>query len=256
MSEDLANRVVLVTGGTRGIGAAIARRFLADGATVAVCGRSETTDAPEVDGRRARVHAVDVRDPAAVTGLVERVVADHGRLDIVVNNAGGSPHVAAADASPRFHASIIELNLTAALHVAQAANAVMQRQADGGVIVNIGSVSAIRPSPGTAAYGAAKAGLVSLTRSLAVEWAPRVRVVCVSPGLVATDGAEDHYDDVDAIAATVPLGRFATSEEVADAVAFVASPAAGYVSGSNLVMDGGGEWPAFLRPSGSADGEV
>jgi NAD(P)-dependent dehydrogenase (short-subunit alcohol dehydrogenase family) len=247
--------VVLVTGGTRGIGAAVARRFLAAGAHVAVCSRSGASDAPAIEGRRASTHTVDVRDPDAVAALVDEVVATHGRLDVAVNNAGGSPSAAAAEASPRFHAAIIDLNLTAALHVAQAANRVMQQQPAGGVVVNVGSVSGLRPSPGTAAYGAAKAGLIGLTRSLAVEWAPKVRVACVTPGLVATEGADDHYADPAAIAATVPLGRFATPEEVADAIHWIASPAASYVSGSNLVLDGGGEWPAFLRASPDTGGD-
>ena len=113
--------------------------------------------------------------------MVEALVAEHGRLDILVNNAGGSPYALAADASPRFLDKVLGLNLTAPLVVAQAANAVMQRQGSG-AIVNISSVSALRPSPGTAAYGAAKAGVDSLTRSLAVEWGPKVRVNTVDVG--------------------------------------------------------------------------
>lgn len=251
---DLTGQVVLVTGGTRGLGAAVATRFLAAGAEVVVCSRSGATDPPAVGEQAATAHAVDVRDPDAVASLVDQIVAAHGRLDVVVNNAGGSPHVAAAEASPRFHAAIIELNLTAPLHVAQAANRVMQGQEDGGVIVNVASVSGLRPSPGTAAYGAAKAGLIGLTRSLAVEWAPTVRVVSVSPGLVATEGADDHYPDVAAVAATVPLGRLATPAEVADVVAFLASPAGAYATGGNVVLEGGGEWPAFLRATGAGTG--
>jgi NAD(P)-dependent dehydrogenase (short-subunit alcohol dehydrogenase family) len=134
--------------------------------------------------------------------------------------------------------------------VSQAANRVMQEQAAGGAIVNISSVSALRPSPGTAAYGAAKAGLLSLTQSLAVEWAPKVRVNAVSAGLVATEDSLDHYGGpagVERVAATVPSGRFASPGDVADAVAYLASPLAAYVSGANLVLHGGGEWPAFLR---------
>ena len=194
--------------------------------------------------------ACDVRDPEQVTALVDRLVAAHGRLDVTVNNAGGSPSAAAADASPRFSEAIVRLNLLAPLHVAQAANRVMQEQPDGGSIVNVASVSALRPSPGTAAYGAAKAGLLSLTQSLAVEWAPKVRVNAVSAGLVATDDSLDHYggaDGVARVAATVPNGRFATPADVADAVTFLASPLASYATGANLVLHGGGEWPAFLR---------
>ena len=119
----------------------------------------------------------DVRDPEQVAPLVAAVVDAHGRLDVVVNNAGGSPSADAATASPRFTESIIPLNLLAPLHVAQAG-----QRGDAGAgraaasIVNIGSVSGLRPSPGTAAYGAAKAGLLNLTQTLAMEWAPKVRV--------------------------------------------------------------------------------
>jgi NAD(P)-dependent dehydrogenase (short-subunit alcohol dehydrogenase family) len=168
---------------------------------------------------------------------------------VVVNNAGGSPRADAATASPRFSTSIVALNLLAPLHVAQAANRVMQEQEEGGAIVNIGSVSGLRPSPGTAAYGAAKAGLVNLTATLAVEWAPKVRVNCVSAGMVRTESSDLHYGDeagVAAVAATVPLGRLAEPADVADACLFLASPAAAYISGANLVLHGGGERPAFL----------
>jgi NAD(P)-dependent dehydrogenase (short-subunit alcohol dehydrogenase family) len=189
-----------------------------------------------------------VRDPEAVAVLVETVVAEHGRLDILVNNAGGSPHALAADASPRFFDKILGLNLAAPLLLAQAANAVMQRQGSG-VIVNISSVSALRPSPGTAAYGAAKAGVDSLTRSLAVEWGPRVRVNTVDVGLCRTERTADHYggdETVRAIEETIPLGRMAEPAEVGQVVAFLASDLASYVSGASVECHGGGEPPAFL----------
>ena len=114
---------------------------------------------------------------------------------MLINNAGGSPAAEAATASPRFHEKIIQLNLIAPLHFAQQANAVMQQQPDGGQIVNVASVSATRPSPGTAAYGAAKAGLLSLTQSLAVEWAPKVRVNAVTAGMIRTEQVALHYGD-------------------------------------------------------------
>ncbi|HEY1075939.1 MAG TPA: SDR family oxidoreductase [Fontimonas sp.] len=245
----MASRVVLVTGGAKGVGAGITRRFLADGATVVVCGREAPATLPSVDGRSAEFIACDVRDAASRDALFAAIQQRHGRLDVLVNNAGGAPYAMADKASPRFHESIIALNLLAPLHLAQKANALMQAQADGGVIVFVASVSALRPSPGTAAYGAAKAATLSLTQSLAVEWAPKVRVVAVSPGMVRTEQSALHYGDEAGIAAvskTVPLGRMAMPEDIGDACVWLASPAAAYVAGSNLVLHGGGERPAFL----------
>jgi NAD(P)-dependent dehydrogenase (short-subunit alcohol dehydrogenase family) len=177
---------------------------------------------------------------------------------VLVNNAGGAPYALAADASPRFHAKVTELNLLAPLLLSQAVNDVMQRQEDGGVIVNVSSVSATRPSPGTAAYGAAKAGLDSLTRSLAVEWAPKVRVNSLDVGLVRTEQSDLHYGDaagVQRVAATVPLGRLATPRDVGNVAAFLASPLAAYVSGATLAVHGGGEVPAFLAAARGATDE-
>lgn len=248
-NQDFQQRVVLVTGGTKGIGRGIAEGFLDAGATVVVCARSEPEALPSRQGRSAEFMACDVREAEAVRALVDAIVQRHGRLDVLVHNAGGSPSVNAATVSPRFHEGVIRLNLLAALHMAQAANAVMQQQPAGGVIVFIGSISALRPSPGTAAYGAAKAAVLSLTSSLAVEWAPKVRVVAVSPGLVRTEQSALHYGDetgIAAVAATIPAGRMAEPSDIAEACLFVASPRAAYMSGSNLLLHGGGEKPAFL----------
>jgi NAD(P)-dependent dehydrogenase (short-subunit alcohol dehydrogenase family) len=249
-------RVVLVTGGTKGIGRVVVQRFLDWGAQVMTCGRSEPDDLPSAGGRTAGFVAADVRDPDQATMLVDATVERFGGLDVVINNAGGAPPADAATASPRFSESIIRLNLLAPLHVAQRANHHMQQRPDGaepGVIVNIASVSAVRPSPGTAAYGAAKAGLLSLTQSLAVEWAPKVRVTGIVAGLIATEQAHLHYGDDEAIrrvAATVPAGRLGTPEDLAQACRWLASPLASYVSGSAVWLHGGGERPAFLDAAG------
>ena len=252
---DYAGRAVIVTGGTRGIGAGIARAFLDAGAQVLICGRTEPSDAaprPRADGRPAVYTRADVRDPVQVQRLIGEALERFGRLDVMVSNAGGSPPVPAASASPRFHAKIVELNLIAPLHVAQAANAVMQDQPAGGSVIMIGSVSGTRPSPGTAAYGAAKAGLQHMVTSLAIEWGPKVRLNTVVPGFVATESAGEHFGDANglaAVAASVPLGRMATPDDVADACLFLASPRAAYVSGASLTLHGGGEPPAYLSAS-------
>lgn len=243
---DFAGRVALVTGGSRGIGRGIVETFVAAGASVMTCGRNGPADLPSGVG----FTAADVRDVEQVDALVAATLERFGRLDVLVNNAGGSPPADAATASPRFSTSIVALNLLAPLFCAQRANAVMQEQDEGGSIVNIASVSGLRPSPGTAAYGAAKAGLINLTQSLAVEWAPKVRVNAVTAGLIRTEHAHLHYGDeagVERVAATVPLGRMGEPSDVADACLYLASPLARYVSGSNLVVHGGGERPAFLE---------
>ncbi|MBP0047465.1 SDR family oxidoreductase [Marinobacterium sp. AK62] len=247
---DYSGQVVLVTGGTKGIGAGIARAFLAAGATVIVCGRNAPEQLPCAQDREAVFMPLDVRDYEAAEQLMQTIVNEYGRLDVLVNNAGGAPHALAGDVSPRFHEGILRLNLIAPLNMAQLANRHMQQQEQGGSIIFIGSISALRASPGTAAYGAAKAGILSLTASLAVEWAPRVRVVAVSPGLVETEQSHLHYGDeagIAAVAATIPAGRMATPEDIGNACLYMASPIASYAGGSNLLLNGGGEKPAFLQ---------
>jgi NAD(P)-dependent dehydrogenase (short-subunit alcohol dehydrogenase family) len=247
LALDLSGRVVLVTGGTRGIGRGITEAFVAAGALVVTCARSEA------EPLAGTTHVVcDVRDPDAVAAMVDGVVAAHGRLDVLVNNAGGAPSTDAATASPRFHDKIVGLNLLSPLLVSQAANAVMQQQDAGGAIVNISSISAHRPAPTIAAYAAAKAGLDSLTRSLAMEWGPQVRVNAIDVGLCRTEQTDDHYGDDSRVAAiedTIPLGRMATPREVGHVAVFLASDLASYVSGARVACDGGGEPPVFLHIS-------
>jgi NAD(P)-dependent dehydrogenase (short-subunit alcohol dehydrogenase family) len=263
---DLRGKAAIVTGGGRGVGRGVTLALLGAGAEVLVVGRKppESDGAlPEAGGRRARFVEADVRDVEQLDRVVAAAVDAFGRLDVLVNNAGGSPPAEAATASPRFSESIIRLNLLAPLWLAQRANAVMQRQPEGGSIINIASVSGTRPSPGTAAYGAAKAGLLNLTQSLAVEWAPRVRVNAVVAGPIRTELAHLHYGDeggVAAVGATIPLGRLGTPADVGDVCLFLASPLAAYVSGAAIAVHGGGERPAFLgaaeqaRQSGTEPG--
>jgi NAD(P)-dependent dehydrogenase (short-subunit alcohol dehydrogenase family) len=243
-------RTAVVTGGTRGIGRAIAERLLDAGADVVVCARRppEQPIRGRARDREALFVACDVREPEQIDRVIAACVERFDRLDLLVNNAGGSPPASAAEASPRFSTAIIHLNLIAPLHFAQRANAIMQEQADGGLILNIASVSGLRPSPGTAAYGAAKAGLINLTQSLAVEWAPRVRVNAIAAGPIATDEARAQYD-LSRAAADVPAGRLGEPADVADACLLLASPLARFISGATLTVHGGGERRAFYDPA-------
>jgi NAD(P)-dependent dehydrogenase (short-subunit alcohol dehydrogenase family) len=255
---DFTGHVVLITGGSRGIGRGIAETFLAAGADVAVCGRNEPDELANADGKSAIFVAADVRDAEQVEKMVNEVVERLGRLDVLVNNAGGAPFAEAATVSPSFSEKIIQLNLTAALHCAQQANRVMQGQDSGGSIINIASVSGVRPSPGTAAYGAAKAGLINLSGTLAIEWGPKVRVNVISASMILTEQAHLHYGDDEGIARvaeTVPLKRLGTPDDIAGACLYFASPLASYVSGANLLLHGGGETPAFLSAATVNRGE-
>jgi NAD(P)-dependent dehydrogenase (short-subunit alcohol dehydrogenase family) len=243
---DFSGRTVLVTGGTKGIGREIATTFLAAGAEVVVCGRGAPAVLPSTGDRAAVFVPADVRDADQATALVTATVERFGRLDVLVNNAGGSPDAPAATVSPRFVDKIVALNLLAPFYVAQAANAVMQEQETGGAIVNIGSVSAHDPQPGTAAYSAAKAGLLVLSRALALEWAPKVRVNHITTGLIRTEAAAEVYgeDGGAAVAGIIPMGRMAVPADVARTCLYLASDLAGYVTGADLAVHGGGELPA------------
>jgi NAD(P)-dependent dehydrogenase (short-subunit alcohol dehydrogenase family) len=235
----LSGRTVVVTGGTRGVGAGIARAFVEAGADVLTCARRP----PEEPVKGTEFAPVDLRDPDAVRAFFGALP----RLDVLVNNAGGAPYRPLVDADAERHARIIELNLLAPLTASLAAYDQLKRAK--GSVVMIGSVSGSRPSPGSAAYGAAKAGLENLARSMAVEWAPEIRVNTLVVGMVRTERSHLHYGGEDGIAAvsrTVPLGRLADPSDVGAAAVFLASDAAAYISGASLLVHGGGERPAFL----------
>lgn len=242
---DLTGKAAIVTGGTRGLGRDIAAALANSGCGVVVCGRNRPDSLPT----RVEFEEADVRDPEQAARLVEGAVARFGRLDILVNNAGGSPQADAASASPRFFDAIVKLNLHAAMYMAQAAHAPM-KAAGGGSVINISSVSGIRPSPGTAAYGAAKAGLLNLTQSLAQEWGPDgIRVNAIIAGLMQTESSEGTYGSADAqalVANSLPLRRMGTGEDIANAVLWLCSDLSSWVSGARINVDGGGERPLFL----------
>lgn len=245
LGTDLSGKVAIVTGGTRGLGRDIAAALADAGCTVAVCGRTQPDQTPA----NIEFHSVDIRDADAAKAFVDAVASKHGRLDILINNAGGSPAGKAEAGSPRFIDAILKLNLAAPLYLAQAAHPHLVA-AGGGSIVNIASVSGIRPSPGTAVYGAAKAGLLNLTQSLAQEWGGAgIRVNAIIAGLMTTENAEATYGDAAAqaaVAASMPLGRMGTGADLAGAVLWLCSSAASWVSGARLNVDGGGERPYFL----------
>ncbi len=246
---DLSARRVIVTGGTKGIGRRIAESFLEAGADVVVCARNEPEEPVTADGRSASFVACDVREPDQVQAVVSHAVALHGGVDVLVNNAGGAPPADSATASPRFNERIIALNLVAPITFAQAVHDTMQSQDDGGVIINISSVSGMRANPMGVAYGAAKAGLHNVTRTLSVEWAPRIRAVTITAGLILTDDARAFYGDdesVAKVASTIPMERMGTPDDIANACLFIASPGASWVSGANFEVHGGGEKVAYL----------
>ena len=247
--SDFSNKTVIVTGGAGYIGRAICESFLAAGANVVACGRRP----PEVPiasaGREALFVAADIREVDQSQAVVDAAVRAFGGVDVLVNNAGGGPEVDFATASPRLTEKLLALNLTAPLTLSQQVHPVMVERT-GCSIINIASVSGVRPSPYTTAYGAAKAGLLSATRSLAMEWGPQIRVNAIVVGLVRTEAAVDHYggqEGFDRVANMLPLKRMAEPEDIAKAALFLASEQAAYISGASLEVDGGGEVPVFLH---------
>ncbi|MEX1007670.1 MAG: SDR family oxidoreductase [Acidimicrobiia bacterium] len=242
---DFDGQVVLVTGGTRGVGRGIAQRFADVGATVATCARKEVEDLPD----NWTFFPADLRDGDAAWAVIDSVVEQLGQIDVLVNNAGGAPPADTTTAPPRFSERVLALNLLAAVYCSQRANHWMQ-EGEGGSIINISSVSGLRPSPTSAVYSAAKAGLVNFTMTTAMEWAPKVRVNCVSVGLIRTEQSHLFYGDEEGIArvsATIPMGRMAEPTDVGDVCLFLASRLAAYVSGANIHVHGGGEPPPYLE---------
>ena len=236
------DRVAIVTGGTRGIGAAISRRLVARGSRVVAVFRGDTgaADAMQDELATLRARQVDLSDAQACVSLVESVVAEYGRLDHLVNNAGLLLEARAVDTGIDDWDRTVAVNLSAAFHLARTAIPVM-RAAGYGRIVNVSSVTAVMGSPSEAAYGAAKAGLHGLTRSLARETARAgITVNTVVPGVFDTDMTASMPETTqEAIRRMIPVGRRGHPDELAAAVDFLLDDAAAYCTGSVLTVDGG-----------------
>ena len=250
ISIDFKEKNILVTGGTRGIGKGIAETFLEAGACVYVCARNEPKQTAKVGNNIANFIECDVKDPESIDKTISYIIKKKKSLDVVINNAGGGPLVEAASASPRLSESIVKLNLLSPLYVGQRVNNSMQLQKYGGSIINICSVSVLRPTPGAAAYGSAKAGLANLTQSLAIEWAPKVRVNAIVSGLIKTEKSDKYYGDKESlnqVSETIPLGRMGLPNDIGKGCLFLASDLASYISGATLEIHGGGEKPLYQK---------
>ncbi len=243
---DLEGKAAVVTGGSRGIGRAIVIRLARQGADVAFSYRGneaaakETSSEVEGLGRRALAVQADVTDPASADGLVKQVLATFGRLDILVNNAGITRDDLIMRMTPDAWREVLETNLFGAFYATKAVTRPMLK-ARSGRIINITSVSGQAGQTGQANYSAAKAGLIGLTKATARELASRgITCNAVAPGFVLTELTKDLTQELQAeITSRTPLGRFGTTEEIADAVAFLASNEAGYITGQVLAVDGG-----------------
>jgi NAD(P)-dependent dehydrogenase (short-subunit alcohol dehydrogenase family) len=242
------DKVVLVTGGSKGIGRAIALALAEDGADVALAARNpepleKTAREIEERGRRALAVPTDVTDPEQCRALVERVTGELGGLDVLVNNAGGAPFLSTFE-SARLEGweKYFRITFTGAVYCTHAAaGALLGRE--GASVINVASVAAFIASPGLTYYAAAKAALVSFTKTLALEWAPHgVRVNAIAPGFVETDMNVTAREDPsfhESIRSQIPLGRWGTAEDVAGVARFLASDAAAWMTGSVVVIDGG-----------------
>ena len=234
-------RVAVVTGGTRGIGAAISKALAEAGYAVAATYSGNDEAAARFHAETGvSVYKWDVGDYDACVAGLAKVAADLGPVDVVINNAGVSFRHLALEITSVEWQQVLQTNLTGVFNVAQVAGRRML-EAGGGVIINVASTNALVGHPHYAGYNATKAAVLALTRTLALEWAPSVRVNAVCPGYVMTPMQEAEYSPemIAAVNAMIPLGRHARPDELAALLAFLACDEAAYMTGSTIVMDGG-----------------
>ena len=244
MNERLAGKVVLITGAAGGIGSAIARAVTAESATVLLCdinveGARRLADRLTREGRSAAAYALDISRPPEISSVVEKIVAKHERIDVLVNNAAICPRIPLEEVTEADFDRIVGINLKGTFFVSQAVSPVMVRQGSGR-IVNISSVGA--RTGGVAAssvYAATKAGIIAITKSYARTLAPGVTVNAIAPGVVDTEMMRIPSEQVAAIVDQIPLGRLADPEEIASVVVFLASEEASYFTGATLDVNGG-----------------
>ena len=243
------NKTVVITGGSKGIGLEITKTFLKHQANVIVLARNKPKRKIQSKGNAGYFIECDIRNTDSIDSAIKAIASKYKSIDVLINNAGGAPMADSLTASPKFHEAIIDLNLTAPLNLSQKIAKKMIKQKAVSNIINISSVTATRPTPGSAAYGAAKGALVNLTKTLAVEWAPKIKVNSIIVGYIETENSILHYgskSEIKKVAKTIPLKRMGQPQDVANACVFFASDLAEWVTGSALEVHGGGESPAYL----------
>ncbi|MDG1185173.1 MAG: SDR family oxidoreductase [SAR86 cluster bacterium] len=243
------NKTVVITGGSKGIGLEITKTFLKHQANVIVLARNKPKRKIQSKGNAGYFIECDIRNTDSIDSAIKDIASKYKSIDVLINNAGGAPMADSLTASPKFHEAIIDLNLTAPLNLSQKIAKKMIKQKTVSNIINISSVTATRPTPGSAAYGAAKGALVNLTKTLAVEWAPKIKVNSIIVGYIETENSILHYgskSEIKKVAKTIPLKRMGQPQDVANACIFFASNLAEWVTGSAMEVHGGGESPAYL----------
>ena len=243
------NKTVVITGGSKGIGLEITKTFLKHQANVIILARNKPKRKIQSKGNAGYFIECDIRNTESIDSAIKDIASKYKSIDVLINNAGGAPMADSLTASPKFHEAIIDLNLTAPLNLSQKIAKKMIKQKTVSNIINISSVTATRPTPGSAAYGAAKGALVNVTKTLAVEWAPKIKVNSIIVGYIETENSILHYgskSEIKKVAKTIPLKRMGQPQDVANACVFFASDLAEWVTGSALEVHGGGESPAYL----------